>query len=563
MSIYPGSKKNGAVYMFAFIRYTTKGGALKAITDMNRLQLRGKVLLVQETKYRRTFGAMDTGNGRRGNDTQNQPILKPYREVGEGPSLTTAHNSRTKEAVETMHQNGEIKKMEAIVAPENLNWLQRSLVGVTTRPIDFSSLREMLAISLPSVVQIREMGACKALLTFDNVMHADEAYTFKLNSLLQAFHRVWKWKDSERNDTRRVWLECFGISLSVWSTDTFNMIGRQWGTVVRCAKETELCSNFTVGRVQIDMCALDVIQERIHITVGSRGYDVLVKEVGREACNLQCEGDIMDNEVTNCETNPRPAKDACQRRQPCPSKAEGKDEELMTVVQRGVDEDKDRLVISDNILNEWNKCSTNHNRDKIVTHLFVNGNNQGGCDFGGETGASDEADSDRTVTYVYGDMCNGPRRGIKKVKQNNKGVIRAGLRKQICCYLGNGSALGLCNRAGHDPVESHDPVEGVQFCEVEAGSTLGLSLLAAHDPVRERSPRFLLPHAQQQCDLVWGAEPRVGDGDCGSRQIDNRGRGMLGCSGGCGPVVEPVETLELGKTVETALLMEALSLLAR
>ncbi|XP_057734628.1 polyadenylate-binding protein, cytoplasmic and nuclear-like [Arachis stenosperma] len=43
--------RNGMIYLFAFIRYTTKGGALKAIVEMNHMQLRGKELFVGEAKY--------------------------------------------------------------------------------------------------------------------------------------------------------------------------------------------------------------------------------------------------------------------------------------------------------------------------------------------------------------------------------------------------------------------------------------------------------------------------------------------------------------------------------
>ncbi|XP_016207993.1 polyadenylate-binding protein, cytoplasmic and nuclear-like [Arachis ipaensis] len=45
--------RQGVVYFFAFIRYTTKGGALKAIAEMNGICVRGKEIFVGEAKYRR------------------------------------------------------------------------------------------------------------------------------------------------------------------------------------------------------------------------------------------------------------------------------------------------------------------------------------------------------------------------------------------------------------------------------------------------------------------------------------------------------------------------------
>ncbi|KAL4300787.1 hypothetical protein AHAS_Ahas17G0235800 [Arachis hypogaea] len=81
---------------------------------------------------------------------------------------------------------------------ENLDWQQRTLFGITPKTIDFSSLKEMTGKNLPQVVQVRELGAYKVLLTFDSVLNAEEEYTFKMNSLLQFFHSIWRWDETER-----------------------------------------------------------------------------------------------------------------------------------------------------------------------------------------------------------------------------------------------------------------------------------------------------------------------------------------------------------------------------
>ncbi|XP_057756035.1 polyadenylate-binding protein, cytoplasmic and nuclear-like [Arachis stenosperma] len=53
-NIYLARKeKYGRIHLFAFIKYTTKGGALKAIKEMNGMQLRSKEIFVGEAKYRR------------------------------------------------------------------------------------------------------------------------------------------------------------------------------------------------------------------------------------------------------------------------------------------------------------------------------------------------------------------------------------------------------------------------------------------------------------------------------------------------------------------------------
>ncbi|QHO41549.1 uncharacterized protein DS421_5g146680 [Arachis hypogaea] len=126
------------------------------------------------------------------------------------------------------------------------------------------------------------MGAYKALLTFDGLLNVEEAYTFNMNSLLQLFHSVWRSNKSKRSETRRVWLECFGVPLHAWSVDTFELIGNQWGEVVGCDNVIESCIFFSASHVQIDTRVMDVIKEWVHITIGTSGFDILVKEVGCE-----------------------------------------------------------------------------------------------------------------------------------------------------------------------------------------------------------------------------------------------------------------------------------------
>ncbi|KAL4314701.1 hypothetical protein AHAS_Ahas15G0111400 [Arachis hypogaea] len=264
---------------------------------MNRVRLRRKVIVVQEAKYKRPSEAAYVGKVRAADDKYHRPDLEPQREEGSERSLATANGLQTNVRAKSMFEKCELKNVECVMAIENLEWLRRSLVGETLEPIDLVSLRKMVARSLPSVVQVRKMEACKALLTFDSDMHANETYTFNLNSLLHTFHRVWKWKESERCESRRVWLECLGVPLFAWSADTFKRIGSQWGAVVRCAKETELCSTLTTGHVLIDTSVMEAIQEKIQITVGLGGYDVLVKDIGLDACDMSCHGTITDMDI--------------------------------------------------------------------------------------------------------------------------------------------------------------------------------------------------------------------------------------------------------------------------
>ncbi|KAL4344081.1 hypothetical protein AHAS_Ahas11G0142700 [Arachis hypogaea] len=190
---------------------------------MNHMRLRGKVVFVGEAKYRRMSDVKDTNRIPPRGNTQNAMDRQVPEEGGETKkNKDTLNKALTNDTtVKDPHGNGWLKKVEIAVANEKLVWLQRSLV--------------------------REMGAYKALLTFDSLLNAEEAYTFNMNSLLQFFHSV-----------------------------------VNGGEVVGCDTAAESCISFSAGRVQIDTYVMDVIKEWVHVTIGTSGFDILVKEVGWE-----------------------------------------------------------------------------------------------------------------------------------------------------------------------------------------------------------------------------------------------------------------------------------------
>ncbi|KAL4322010.1 hypothetical protein AHAS_Ahas14G0167700 [Arachis hypogaea] len=262
IDIYLSRKnKNGHIYLFAFVRYTTKGGALKAIAHMNRVTMRGKRIFVGEAKYRR--GAL--WQNKRGKEAE---VFDKQDAAGKNSHIRRERGAEEKVVRQPSNapgkdpiNNGLTKKVEVPIANENVVWLQRSIVGGTKLAIDFKTLQQRIHREWPHVMQVRELGAYKALLTFDTVLSAEEAYTFRMNDLLKLFHMIWRWDETEKSESRRVWLDCYRVPLHAWSRDTFHKIGEQWGEMVACDKLTESCTSFSVGRVLIDTCVFDMINE--------------------------------------------------------------------------------------------------------------------------------------------------------------------------------------------------------------------------------------------------------------------------------------------------------------
>ncbi|XP_015960498.1 uncharacterized protein LOC107484432 [Arachis duranensis] len=119
-------QKAGSIYMFAFIRYTTKGGALKAITEINRMKLRGKVMFVGEAKYRRSLGTTDGKKIQPVGGNQSGTSRKPQREREAAQIIPTRYptDASKDKKVKDPHGNGWTKKLEVAVAKDNLDWLQ-------------------------------------------------------------------------------------------------------------------------------------------------------------------------------------------------------------------------------------------------------------------------------------------------------------------------------------------------------------------------------------------------------------------------------------------------------
>ncbi|KAL4330695.1 hypothetical protein AHAS_Ahas13G0425800 [Arachis hypogaea] len=293
-----------------------------------------------------------------------------------------------------------MKRVEVAVGAENMAWLGRSLVGTTLNPVDIQSLRKIILMNLPHVVDIRELGVAKVLITFDTVQHAEGVFTFKLDTLLQFFHRVRKWEVSERCISRRVWLECYGIPLHVWTPETFKAIGGQWGDVIQCGVQTGEGASFRVGRVQVDTEELDVIRERVHLTVGNEGFTIIVNEVSVEEGGKT---GTLESHVVYAENGDEGHDD--NRMKQVAVQADPAAELIPGEVNQ-VNMGEDRIVNTKVLLNDITVEYLNVQTPRLVTDVGSCTENHGEAISQG-FGGCDEGVSDKTVTLGYGNGGGG------------------------------------------------------------------------------------------------------------------------------------------------------------
>ena len=298
---------------FAFVRFARKGEAMRAIQNLNGLEIRGCKISVSETKFKREFdreinqtqsakllnqwktGPQSKDNwvdGRSFRDVVDRTKWKNdcsggYQENQNPNTRTEGMNRRYMERKENEKEEP-MKIVQGVINEDTLEWLQRSIVGEIIKPLNFNLLADRLYNEWLCISNVREMGAYKALVTFDSRESLEEALATAKDLLLNHFKEVRKWTDEELCQTRKVCLECYGIPPDAWNAEIIKNIGKVWGTVVYLDKLTEEGKSLSFARVLINRCVWQFIDGWIYLSDGGRGYDIYVKEIGREVYNVAC-----------------------------------------------------------------------------------------------------------------------------------------------------------------------------------------------------------------------------------------------------------------------------------
>ncbi|XLR65088.1 hypothetical protein S83_015760 [Arachis hypogaea] len=360
---------------------------------MHQYRLRGKTVSVGEAKFRRQ---MQEGDRR--------VLVDQSRGVERRLERFTKQDEVVQQPVEggmqagdqaRIHQgNGCMKRLALPVLEANMEWLARSLVGYTLNPLDLRSLKRVIQTNVPHVEDVREIERTKVLVTFDTVEHSAEAYTFKLDSMLQVFYRIRRWEEAECGGSRQVWLECYGMPIHVWSEEAFKAVGGLWGNVIHCAIPTGAGASFRVGRVQVDTCVFDEIRESVRLVIGEKEVTVFVQEMGwvtggpKNSVEVkQAYEGVVD--VGNGEHSWRKAE--------VPRDLAA---DMITGNENGGEHEKGRIVNSEVLLNDMNVDFLNFKKIVEVTDSEGSTNNNGKGDML-RFGESEEGDSDRTVTQVF------------------------------------------------------------------------------------------------------------------------------------------------------------------
>ncbi|MED6109004.1 hypothetical protein PIB30_029612 [Stylosanthes scabra] len=210
--------RKGKVNMFAFIRYDSKGGAMRAIEKLDRSYIPGKVMTVKEAKYRRNV-KVDRGD----KDSVKRWMRKPSNEY---PTMGNQKEDSEQRASLMKQQTKERRVMEVMVSEEQKEMLDKSILAESFEPIKFGLVVDQLnkIEEQYGKVEYRDLGPKKCILSLDSIKLRNRALADAIfTEMFDEVREYWgfKWAFS-----RRVWIELMGLPIHVWSKDTLERMAK-------------------------------------------------------------------------------------------------------------------------------------------------------------------------------------------------------------------------------------------------------------------------------------------------------------------------------------------------
>lgn len=89
--------------------------------------------------------------------------------------------------------------------------VEKDVIGETLKPIKFCTMANRIGNEWLAITNVREMGAYKALLTFE----AKEDIEATMKDGID-FEEVRPWCEQEWRQIRKTQIECYGVPLHAW-----------------------------------------------------------------------------------------------------------------------------------------------------------------------------------------------------------------------------------------------------------------------------------------------------------------------------------------------------------
>ncbi|MED6160700.1 hypothetical protein PIB30_053837 [Stylosanthes scabra] len=238
-----------AIGSYAFIRYKNRRGAEDAIRMLNGTMWENNNLVVTIPKFERSGASMEKSR---------------------------------------------IKEVKGVWAEEQKERLKRSLMGCSSKPIEFRNVMNLLLDEWkgPGDIEVRDIGPYRCLITFTTSETRDIALEDEL--LLSVFDELRPHWDIFWCHSRRVWIAITGMPVCMWCSKNFEVIVKLWGKPIKWDDRGAESKSYTTCRIQIECYQWEMINEWVSIKIDDRVFEVFVKEFGPKLYSVESHPDRLE-----------------------------------------------------------------------------------------------------------------------------------------------------------------------------------------------------------------------------------------------------------------------------
>ena len=260
---YVPSKLGRSNKRFRFVRFWKEIDAINCVSRINGIMVRGYRVRV----FRAIFGK--GSKGANDEDESEQALKMLTRKRWKSKSLQASHG------ICNQKDQHVVAKIGGGTNESFVEWLRRSLICTSSVTWDLEDLSQ--ALSKVGCSRVRALTKRKFILTYQSSVKRDEA--LKNEELLSNwFHEVKIWDIYETCNSRRLWIDVFGIPPHGWSLDNFEKIASFWGKLICLETPIEDTVSFDSMRILIETASFQEVGGHIILQIRDADYRIWVKE---------------------------------------------------------------------------------------------------------------------------------------------------------------------------------------------------------------------------------------------------------------------------------------------
>ncbi|KAJ8429203.1 hypothetical protein Cgig2_032989 [Carnegiea gigantea] len=168
--------------------------------------------------------------------------------------------------------------LEGTLNEEFTEWLARSLVCTTEEPRDLATLASVIDSGFGLCSKICALSSLKFILTFPTMAQMEESLN-NHEELDIWFNNIKRWSIDDSCETRRVWVEVFGVPPCGWCWENFDKIASLWGRLITLGKAISRTDSFEPMKMLIVTDVFNRIDQDVILNLRDGGYRERTKTV--------------------------------------------------------------------------------------------------------------------------------------------------------------------------------------------------------------------------------------------------------------------------------------------